>query len=152
MVHSLLSACGMHLLIYQLSALRTEWAKARQRAGRWKEQVRLLHEEMRRVIDATRHEASGWNLRRSQRQGQASLTEPVDAALDEGLKAYADEHAAMESALAQKFETKWAAVRVLAQQAISPSSADGASASHPHQQIIHLNLTDDAPDDELDDD
>ena len=58
----------------------------------------------------------------------------------------------MEAALAHKFELKWAAVRVLAQQAISPSSADGASASHPDPQVIHLDLTDDVPDDELNDD
>ncbi|KAI9069929.1 hypothetical protein FKP32DRAFT_1537310, partial [Trametes sanguinea] len=92
-------------------ALRVEWAKAKARAARWTEQVRLVEEEMRRVIESTRYRARRWNLLRSQRQNQPSTRPAPDALLDEGLKAYADEQAALETALADTFERRWKVIR-----------------------------------------
>ena len=154
----MIGACAMvsgvanamrHTNFLPSSALRAEWAKARARAARWLEQVRLLHEEMRRFIASTRHEASEWNLRRSHRQGQASPTKPVDDELDEGLKAYADEHAAMETAIADNFEAKWAAIRFRVLQALQPPSADVAGASRPPvHALIHLDVNQDEDSDD----
>ncbi|KAL1940902.1 hypothetical protein VTO73DRAFT_7538 [Trametes versicolor] len=105
-------------------ALRVEWAKARARAHRWSEQVRLLHEEMRRVLESTRYAAKEWNLRRSQRQTHADPSVLLDDELDEGLKAYADEHCAMETGLADAFEQKWAIVREMAEAAMNGTLKD----------------------------
>ncbi|KAL1947382.1 hypothetical protein VTO73DRAFT_14343 [Trametes versicolor] len=107
-------------------SLRVEWAKARARAARWSEQVRLVDEEMRRVISATQHIAKEWNLRRSRRQSQAAGASATDQDLDEGLAAYADEHCAMETLRATALEEKWRAVRSHASALINggPLSSD----------------------------
>jgi hypothetical protein len=56
MIHSLVKV-RISIVIITLSinltfylALRVEWAKAKARAARWEEEVVLLDEEMRRVI------------------------------------------------------------------------------------------------------
>ncbi len=113
-------------------ALRVEWAKARARAARWHEQVRLVYEEMRRVLAATQHGARHWNLLRSRRQTQ--LTPPMsllDEELEEGLVAYADEHAYMESQLAAAFEAKWAVIQQKAREYLASTTPErfGASSS-----------------------
>ncbi|KAL1947003.1 hypothetical protein VTO73DRAFT_13964 [Trametes versicolor] len=95
------------------NALRVEWAKARARAARWHEQVRLVEEEMRRTIESTRHAARAWNLVRSRRQTHDNSA-LFDEALDEGLVAYSDRHCAMETALADAFEAKWSSIRAKA--------------------------------------
>ncbi|KAI0348829.1 hypothetical protein OH77DRAFT_1550647, partial [Trametes cingulata] len=96
-------------------SLRVEWAKAKARAARWVEQVRLVDEEMRRAITTTRHFAKQWNLRRSRRQVQADNNPSrLDEELDEGLSAYADEHCAMETSIADALEDKWRFIRSLA--------------------------------------
>ena len=128
-----------------------EWAKARARAARWREQVRLVHEEMRRVLEATRYEASRWNLLRSQRQTQISFTASVDDELDEGLKAYADEHTAMEGTRALSFELKWAAVRARAEQAIRHGIAVAANSTSLPEEVVHIEVNVDEADEAEDD-
>ncbi|KAJ7030889.1 hypothetical protein C8F04DRAFT_1263380 [Mycena alexandri] len=44
-------------------ALRIEWAKAYARSRRWKEEVRLLQEEYRRILVSFEHEAQRWEAR-----------------------------------------------------------------------------------------
>ncbi|KAJ7018305.1 hypothetical protein C8F04DRAFT_1277832 [Mycena alexandri] len=44
-------------------ALRIEWAKAYARSRRWKEEVRLLEEEYRRILLSFEHEAQRWEAR-----------------------------------------------------------------------------------------
>ncbi|KAJ7018738.1 hypothetical protein C8F04DRAFT_976786 [Mycena alexandri] len=44
-------------------ALRIEWAKAYARSRRWKEEVRLLQEEYRRMLLSFEHEAQRWEAR-----------------------------------------------------------------------------------------
>ncbi|KAJ7043422.1 hypothetical protein C8F04DRAFT_1250850 [Mycena alexandri] len=44
-------------------ALRIEWAKAYARTRRWKEEVRLLQEEYRRILVSFEHEAQRWEAR-----------------------------------------------------------------------------------------
>ena len=67
----------------------------------------------------------------------------IDDQLDEGLKAYADEHAAMENAIADGLEIKWAAIRLRAEQMIdgkSPNSEDG------EVQVVHVTVEGDSDD------
>ncbi len=113
----------MHAQLILKTALRVEWAKAKARAARWTEQVRLVDEEMRRVVATTQHIAKEWNLRRSQRQSQVDSQHPLDADLDEGLTAYADEHCATETARAASLEEKWRVVRSHASDLINGKSA-----------------------------
>ena len=47
----------------QSTALRIEWCKARARAQRWSEEVRLLLEEMRRVLQFLQWKALVWDGR-----------------------------------------------------------------------------------------
>ena len=100
----------------------------------------MLFRSMRRVLEATQYEASRWNLLRSQRQTQISLTVPVDAELDEGLKAYADEHVAMEDARILNFELKWAAVRARAEQAIRHGIAAAANGTSLPEEVVHIEV------------
>ncbi len=89
---------------------------------------------MRRVIEATHHQARWWNLRRSHRQGQP--TQAVGDELGEGLIAYADEHASMEMSIANSFEAKWAVVRGKAHVYLNKAQAsDGQDSDSQSQQV-----------------
>lgn len=80
--------------------LRSEWAKSRARAARATEEVVLLREEMRRVLAFLEWKANWWGLRKEAR--------PVeDRALAEGLRAYAEEQAALQHLLCRSFRSIW---------------------------------------------
>ncbi|KAJ7787847.1 hypothetical protein B0H14DRAFT_3505058 [Mycena olivaceomarginata] len=72
-----------------------EWAKARARAERWREELILLEEEMRRVLEFSEARSD------------------VTPELAEGLRAYALAQAARERAWELDWRNKWAAVREL---------------------------------------
>ncbi|KII87536.1 hypothetical protein PLICRDRAFT_113331, partial [Plicaturopsis crispa FD-325 SS-3] len=86
-------------------ALRVEWAKAWSRARRWDEEVRLVKEEMRRVVVSLEHRAQVWTRRR---EGAGNL-EPAHA---EGVRAFADSQAMILQGIAQKFTALWSEVGV----------------------------------------
>jgi hypothetical protein len=85
-----------------------EWAKARARADRWEEEVILLDEEMRRVLEFCRWKEAWWKEQVPRRDG-------VSAPLADGLLAYAEEQADMERHISQLWSIKWAGARKLAQ-------------------------------------
>ncbi|KAJ7768414.1 hypothetical protein B0H16DRAFT_1308210 [Mycena metata] len=71
-------------------ALRIEWAKAYARSRRWKEEVRLLEEEYRRILLSFEHEAQRWDARiRAIRVGE------VEEQYAQGAMAYGLKQAAM---------------------------------------------------------
>ncbi|KIM71813.1 hypothetical protein PILCRDRAFT_24708, partial [Piloderma croceum F 1598] len=82
------------------AALRVEWAKAKVRADRWEEEVVLLDEEMRRVLEFCRWKVSWW-------AEQVPRREALPAPLAEGLKAYAAEQADMEHRISLSWTAKW---------------------------------------------
>lgn len=84
-----------------------EWAKAKARADRWEEEVVLLDEEMRRVLEFCQWKASWWAEQVPQR-------EALPAPLAEGLKAYAAEQADMEHRISLSWTAKWTVARKLA--------------------------------------
>ncbi|KAG6809653.1 hypothetical protein H0H92_015320 [Tricholoma furcatifolium] len=90
-------------------SIRLEWMKARARAERWREEVILLEEEMRRVLQYCGWQAEWWDQ-------QARSTN--SAALDEGLHAFAAEQAFVERARANLWCTRWAPVRQRAYDAL----------------------------------
>ncbi|KZP22586.1 hypothetical protein FIBSPDRAFT_716090, partial [Athelia psychrophila] len=83
-------------------ALRLEWAKCKARAARWHEDIKLLEEEMRRVIKFGVTKEAWWRQLPGRRQNVS------DPALLEGLRAYAAEHANTEREFREMLITKWA--------------------------------------------
>ncbi|KAI0060628.1 hypothetical protein BV25DRAFT_1806815 [Artomyces pyxidatus] len=86
---------GMH------AAVRTEWAKARARSLRWTEEVILIRAEMQRVLLTLILEASQWNA-------MVGRLLTADAALVDGLTAFANEQSTLRRRLAENFQTVWA--------------------------------------------
>ncbi|KAJ3503439.1 hypothetical protein NLJ89_g8431 [Agrocybe chaxingu] len=79
--------------------LRSEWAKSRARAARGKEEVLLLREEMRRVLQFLEWKAQWWLQRAALHTG--------DKAQMEALQAYAHAQAALQRSLAADFRAAW---------------------------------------------
>ena len=63
-------------------AIRIEWCKIRARARRWAEEVELLFEEQRCILQFLRWQAKWWMDRQD-------LVVTDDSAISEGLRAYA---------------------------------------------------------------
>ncbi|KAK7027713.1 CxC2 domain-containing protein [Favolaschia claudopus] len=91
-----------------IEALRIEWAKTRARALRWTEEVDLLEEEMRRVLQFLEWKAKWWLALIGQRE--PSMHDP---ALDEGFAAYAHRQAQIQIDLKARFEGNWKDVPLL---------------------------------------
>ncbi|KAF7321647.1 CxC2 domain-containing protein [Mycena kentingensis (nom. inval.)] len=70
--------------------LRIEWAKAYARVRRWREEVRVLEEEWRRLPISFEHERKKWILRREEAVSIGKSEEQVD-----GMRAYAAKQSAM---------------------------------------------------------
>jgi hypothetical protein len=84
--------------------IAVEWAKARARADRWREELILLEEEMRRTVAFCVWKSQWWKER-------LDLRLDVSLALAEGLRAYALEQAEREREWAAQWADKWGAVR-----------------------------------------
>ena len=82
--------------------LRVEWAKSRARANRGDEEVKLLKEEMRRVLAFLAWKSAWWRERAAQREG-------LGGDLAESLQAFASEQANLQEDLANKFRRLWKA-------------------------------------------
>lgn len=99
------SSMPSNLKSIQFTALRVDWAKAKSRADRWEEEVRLLDEEMRRVLVYNNWKAEWW-------RSQVGFRDDIDEPTKEGLQAYAEEHAMLAIRQAGYFGAKWYAVRL----------------------------------------
>ena len=80
--------------------LQSEWAKSRARAARATEEILLLREEMRRVLEFLQWKADWWLQRTDSRT-------TVDASLSEGLQAYCKEQSYVQSLLSISFRALW---------------------------------------------
>jgi hypothetical protein len=80
--------------------MRVEWAKARARMMRWKEEVEIVQEEMRRVIVYHRWKAGWW-----QRQSVRRIS--GDSDIRNGLVGYAHKQAAICMRMAEQCVTAW---------------------------------------------
>ncbi|KAJ6570826.1 hypothetical protein DFH09DRAFT_1362492 [Mycena vulgaris] len=89
-------------------AVRIEWAKARARCGRWREEVDLLEEEMRRIPAFLLWRADWWK----EQVGRRGLS---DGPQLEGETAYALRQASLQAKLAARFMKEWEAVPELIQ-------------------------------------
>lgn len=78
--------------------------KCRARANRWKEEIQLVEEEMRRALEFCRWLSWMWMQRGSNRTG-------ITSHLEEGIMAYAAEMADMEERRRISWEVNWASIR-----------------------------------------
>ncbi|KAG6824857.1 hypothetical protein H0H92_005595, partial [Tricholoma furcatifolium] len=92
-----------------------EWLKARARAERWKEEICLVEEEMRHVLEYGQWKAAWWKEQGRKRVGSSTV-------LAEGLLAYATEQANIEEARVQACELRWKDVRQRAQEVLADDS------------------------------
>jgi hypothetical protein len=81
-------------------ALRIEWCKTRARAMRWSEEVDLLEEEMRRVLEFLDWHANWW-------EAQAARWAELETEMMEGLAAYAHRQSTIRRALRDHFAHIW---------------------------------------------
>ncbi|KAJ7794073.1 hypothetical protein B0H14DRAFT_3497397 [Mycena olivaceomarginata] len=94
---------GSHTLSLD-DALRLEWCKAYARTRRLSEEVRLLREEMRRMIAYGRTAAEKWDDLASEEQPG------MESEVTEGRRAYAFEHAAIERQTCETLDRNWAGI------------------------------------------
>ena len=87
--------------------LRVEWLRCRARAARWKEEVELLDEEMRRSIRFCEWKMTWWDSQKDQRT-------TVPSHIREGIVAYAAEQANAERQRATNWASHWADIRTRA--------------------------------------
>ncbi|KAH7909550.1 hypothetical protein BJ138DRAFT_1197507 [Hygrophoropsis aurantiaca] len=87
-------------------AVRMEWCRARARAMRWSEEVQILQEEMRRVLQYLEWHSSWW-------EAQGCNRIPSDRQLADGLSAYANRQAYLRRNLAALFRELWSIVPAL---------------------------------------
>jgi hypothetical protein len=92
-----------------VSAVRIEYLTAYSRKVRWTEEVALINEEMRRVLQFLIWKASWWRSRDCNHTGLLGAGAPVDRLAD-GLSSYAARQAAMYDRLGAKFRRLWAPV------------------------------------------
>ncbi|KAJ7042741.1 hypothetical protein C8F04DRAFT_1207805 [Mycena alexandri] len=94
---------GNHMLswIWYSAVLHVEWCKVHVRTRRYREEVQLLREEMRRTIAFGYTEAAEWDrLAREELEG-------ASAEVTEGRRAYVAEHANTERARCAALEADW---------------------------------------------
>ncbi|OAX31082.1 hypothetical protein K503DRAFT_704266 [Rhizopogon vinicolor AM-OR11-026] len=83
--------------------MQIEWCKARACAKCWEEEVELLMEEMRPILQFFKWEACHWN-----ELWKECAIEPAEDSLREGLIAYAARQASLCQALSHSFSASWA--------------------------------------------
>jgi hypothetical protein len=98
-----------------MQGVRIEWCKSRARALRWSEEVELLKEEMRRVLQFFAWQAAWWEEQGNRRVGECT-------AHTEGLQAYAVRQANLRYRLGDHFRILWSPYLSLQSLPINPPS------------------------------
>ena len=114
--------------------LRLEWAKSRARAARAWEEVMLLKEEMNRVLKYLEWKSEWWRQRANVR---GDLTKDVT----EGIRAYAQDQADVQTALRSHFRRLWEAP--LQTSAENPSDDEDGSDSDDSEEDEAADLDED---------
>jgi hypothetical protein len=108
-------------------SMRVEWAKARGCKMRWKEELLLVQEEMRRVIEYMKWREGWWRERRS-------LRTHIDGTISSGISGYANKQAAICRRIAEQCAHYW--LPRLESKGITPSWASGFR----HTQAVTVQL------------
>ncbi|KAG1892824.1 hypothetical protein F4604DRAFT_1913518 [Suillus subluteus] len=99
-------------------ALRIKWCKTRARHNWWFEEIQLLLEEMRCIIEFLAWQAKWWDEQATLRVAERS----VDV---EGLAAYAKRQATIRRSLSARFQALWGNVPTLVSANLDDITADG---------------------------
>ena len=95
--------CSLFTYVWIL-AFRIEWSKAYARSERWKEEVLLLREEMRRTLAFLDYSSKMWSARGS----PSSLTRlSKDSTITEGLQAYTNRQSHIFTSIHHRFRSIW---------------------------------------------
>ncbi|KAJ7120591.1 hypothetical protein C8R43DRAFT_1136756 [Mycena crocata] len=103
-------------------ALRIEWAKARARSLRWTEEIDLLEEEMRRIVQFLSWRSEWW-------EGRVDLRQLQDGPQREGETAYARRQAKLQVDTRARFLELWKDLPALIQTGRAEASALGGKAA-----------------------
>ncbi|KAJ7030300.1 hypothetical protein C8F04DRAFT_961867 [Mycena alexandri] len=106
-------------------ALRVEWCKAYSRSKRWREDLVLIEEEMRRTIEYGRWAEARWITRSTARTVALGTTKAISPEVAEGVRAYALEHVDRERRTWQALEKDWAPLRARASQYLKGEDISG---------------------------
>ncbi|THU75491.1 hypothetical protein K435DRAFT_814289 [Dendrothele bispora CBS 962.96] len=117
-------------------AVRVEWCKSRARMFRWKEEVMLLTEELRRMQHYAIWKAEWWMERRVGLNG-GHILETISPELREGLDAYAWQQTSFQHGSALKIRERWGQLNEHAQKVIDRI---------PNLPTIYLELEDEEED------
>ncbi|KAJ7023225.1 hypothetical protein C8F04DRAFT_970391 [Mycena alexandri] len=107
-------------------ALRVEWCKAYLRSRRWREELVLVEEEMRRTIEYGDWARRRWLTRATARTVLLGKSEAMSAEVAEGVRAYALEQADREQRTNEELRVQWADTS--ARRAISAGRKSAGSA------------------------
>jgi hypothetical protein len=122
--------------------LRVEWLKCRARAARWKEEIQLIEEEMRRALEFCSWKVKWW-------EQQAHRRSTVHPHIQEGLIAYATENAAAERRRLMSWSNAWAAVRQRAAQVLEKHLKNQEDAAGLTMLEVEVEVEVDECDDDL---
>lgn len=117
-----------------------EWCKARARAQRWVEEVRLLDEEMRRLLASTENAEDVWEARRLTDGPLLDLGEKMarwasDNAWADGLRAYASKQAHIRRVQKALWGARLLPIRMAAATFLS-SHTEGGMCSAPVEGLL----------------
>ncbi|KAF7288624.1 CxC2 domain-containing protein [Mycena indigotica] len=84
-------------------SVRVDWSKAKARRERWREEVKLVREEMKRVLRSLRWEQDQWRGRMDNRNEEPGIS----AELKSGLRAYALRQADLHRRIGERFFLEW---------------------------------------------
>jgi hypothetical protein len=120
--------------------MRVEWAKARARMKRWDEELLLVQEEMRRVLEFHKWKAAWWRT-------QSALRTHDDTAILSGISGYAHKQAAISLRLATQCADYW--LLWLKNNGVTPSwAAEYVGFANPSRSHSHRVQLDGALDSE----
>ena len=101
-------------------AFRVEWSKARARSERWREEVMILREEMRRTLQSFQFFSDVWTTRGSPHSLLGLSRDPI---IREGLTAYADYQSHVFASLRCRFHSIWSGLEKGDDPIVEPVSA-----------------------------
>jgi hypothetical protein len=130
--------CYQHSL-----ALRVEWCKTRARANRWREEILLLEEEMRRALESCLWRSRWW-------QSRAQVSAEWESYLAEGLAAYACEQSLAEKERAIQWSSQWSAVRERARHILATQLSGAETYDWLPELVVELKDDDEEEEEERD--
>jgi hypothetical protein len=131
-----------------IPGVRVEWLKLRARAARWREEVLLLDEEMRRAIEFCDWKQHWWQQQVEGRGADARVVGTdgsnaqgsLEPHILDGIRAYALQHADVERKRADVWDGKWELVRQRAKEILKLLKSDENALALEEAELTVLEL------------